>query len=67
VGRTIELNQLPYKIVGVMGPAQDFGIDALAGGLSSKATDLFLPLGARDTIRNQFNESYLPGFKRASH
>src|SRR2546427_3906509 len=37
--RTIQLNQLPYKVIGVMGPEYDLGID-VAG-----AQDIFVPLG----------------------
>lgn len=67
IGRTFELNQTPYRIVGVMGP--DFRWPA--------RVDIWAPLGlARDQFKpdNRFNESYLcfarlrPGvsFARAS-
>lgn len=52
VGRSVELNQQPYKIIGVMGP--DFQWPS--------QTDLWAPLGlAPDAfvIDNIFNESYL--------
>ena len=52
VGRTVELNQQPYKIIGVMGP--DFQWPSQA--------DLWAPLGlAPDAfvIDNIFNENYL--------
>jgi predicted permease len=51
LGRTIELNRLPYRIIGVMGP--EFRWPA--------ATDLWVPLGlaAEDySPGNRFNESY---------
>jgi len=51
VGRTIELNQLPYRIVGVMGPEFRWPVDV----------DLWVPLGLADseyTENNRFNESY---------
>jgi predicted permease len=51
LGRTIELNRLPYHIIGVMGP--EFRWPA--------ATDLWVPLGlaAEDySPGNRFNESY---------
>src|SRR5437867_2756 len=41
VGKTIELNQLPYKVVGVIGPEHDMGIDW--SGQPTKQ-DLFVPL-----------------------
>jgi predicted permease len=51
LGRTIELNQKPYHIVGVMGPEFRWPAD----------TDLWVPLGlaAEDySPGNRFNESY---------
>jgi hypothetical protein len=51
VGRTIELNQLPYRIVGVMGPEFRWPANV----------DLWAPLGLADgeyTEGNRFNESY---------
>jgi predicted permease len=51
VGRTIDLNQLPYRIVGVMGPEFRWPVDV----------DLWVPLGLADTQYtegNRFNESY---------
>ena len=51
IGRTIELNQMPYRIVGVMGPEFRWPIDV----------DLWAPLGLPDTEYtegNRFNESY---------
>jgi predicted permease len=51
VGRTIELNQMPYRIVGVMGPEFRWPVDV----------DLWAPLGLADsqyTEGNRFNESY---------
>ncbi len=51
LGRTIELNQLPYRIVGVMGP--EFSWPA--------ATDVWVPLGSAPTNadpRNRFNENF---------
>ena len=52
LGRTIELNQQPYRIIGVMGP--DFRFPA--------NIDLWTPLGlAQDAYNpdNRFNENYL--------
>jgi predicted permease len=52
VGRTVELNQQPYKIIGVMGPEFQWPAQA----------DLWAPLGlAPDAfvIDNIFNENYL--------
>ncbi|MGD0363019.1 MAG: ABC transporter permease [Bryobacteraceae bacterium] len=51
VGRTIELNRLPYRIVGVMGPEFRWPADI----------DLWAPLGLPEsayTEGNRFNESY---------
>jgi MacB-like periplasmic core domain len=51
IGRTIELNQLLYRIVGVMGPEFRWPVDV----------DLWVPLGLADsqyTENNRFNESY---------
>jgi predicted permease len=51
LGRTIELNRLPYRVIGVMGP--EFRWPA--------ATDLWVPLGlaAEDySPGNRFNENY---------
>jgi predicted permease len=51
VGRTIELNRLPYRIVGVMGPEFRWPVDI----------DLWAPLGLPEsayTEGNRFNESY---------
>ncbi|HYL77417.1 MAG TPA: ABC transporter permease [Bryobacteraceae bacterium] len=51
LGRTIELNQTPYKIVGVMGPEFSWPAN----------TDLWIPLGLPDNAfnsGNRFNESY---------
>jgi predicted permease len=65
VGRSIELNREPYKIVGVMGP--DF--------LWPNPTDLWAPLGLKPddfAIDNIFNENYFavgrlrPGVKLAN-
>lgn len=52
VGRSVELNQQPYKIIGVMGPEFQW----------PSQTDLWAPLGlAPDAfdIANIFNENYL--------
>jgi len=51
IGRTIELNELPYRIVGVMGPEFRWPV----------GVDLWAPLGLADsqyTENNRFNESY---------
>jgi predicted permease len=51
VGRSIELNQVAYRIVGVMGPEFRWPVDV----------DLWAPLGLDDkqhTENNRFNESY---------
>ena len=51
VGRSIELNQTTYRIVGVMGPEFRWPVDV----------DLWAPLGLADTEyteSNRFNESY---------
>ena len=51
IGRTLELNQMPYRIVGVMGPEFRWPVDV----------DLWAPLGLADsqyTEGNRFNESY---------
>ena len=52
VGSTVELNQQPYKIIGVMGPEFQW----------PSQTDLWTPLGLAPSdlvIDNLFNESYL--------
>jgi len=51
IGRGIELNRMPYRVVGVMGPEFRWPAD----------TDVWVPLGlARDAYNtgNRFNESY---------
>ncbi|HUE22945.1 MAG TPA: ABC transporter permease [Bryobacteraceae bacterium] len=51
IGRTIEMNQLNYRIVGVMGPEFRWPVDV----------DLWVPLGLANsqyTEGNRFNESY---------
>jgi predicted permease len=51
IGRTMELNQQHYRIVGVMGPEFRWPVDV----------DLWVPLGLPDseyTEGNRFNESY---------
>ncbi len=51
VGRTIELNQTPYHIIGVMGAEFQWPV----------GTDLWAPLGLEDSQyseNNRFNESY---------
>ncbi|MGA3039672.1 MAG: ABC transporter permease, partial [Bryobacteraceae bacterium] len=51
IGRSIELNQLSYRIVGVMGPEFRWPVDV----------DLWVPLGLANsqyTENNRFNESY---------
>lgn len=53
VGRTIELNQKPYRVVGIMGP--DFH-------WPNTQTDLWVPMGLAPTdfdLGNTFNENYL--------
>ena len=52
IGRTIQLNETPYRVVGVMGP--EFRFPA--------GVDLWVPLGLAATSfteQNRFNESYL--------
>jgi predicted permease len=52
IGRTIQLNETPYRVVGVMGP--EFRFPA--------GIDLWVPLGlsaSTFTEQNRFNESYL--------
>lgn len=51
LGRTLELNQKPYRVVGVMGPEFRWPANV----------DLWVPLGLppeRFTERNRFNENY---------
>ena len=51
VGRSIELNQMSYRIVGVMGPEFRWPVDV----------DLWVPLGLAEneySENNRFNESY---------
>ncbi len=51
IGSVMELNQIPYRIVGVMGPEFRWPVDV----------DLWVPLGLADrqyTENNRFNESY---------
>ncbi len=51
LGKTIELNQTPYRIVGVMGPEFNWPANV----------DIWVPLGLEDSAydpRNRFNESY---------
>src|SRR5205814_5703540 len=58
VGKTIELNQLPYRVIGVMGPEHDTGI-GWSGHMAQQ--DLFLPLGLPAKAygaANRFNQSY---------
>ncbi len=51
LGKTIELNQVPYRIVGVMGPEFNWPANV----------DIWVPLGLPDDAynpQNRFNESY---------
>ena len=51
LGRVIELNQQPYRIIGVMGPEFRWPADV----------DLWVPLGLADALynpQNRFNENY---------
>ena len=51
LGRTIELNQVPYRIVGVMGPEFNWPANV----------DVWVPLGLADDAynpQNRFNENY---------
>ncbi len=59
VGKTIELDRLPYKVVGIMGPAYAVGVGEL-DGLGSQPHDIFVPIGVRiDSPRIRFTETFL--------
>ncbi len=60
LGKTIELDQLAYKIVGVMRPEYTASVHEL-GGLGGQAQDLFVPLAYRPTAdpRMRYLESFL--------
>jgi len=56
LGRTIELNQTPYHIVGVMGPEFNWPAN----------TDIWVPLGLPDNAYNpgnRFNEAYFAAMR----
>ncbi len=59
IGKTIVLDQRPYKIIGVMQPQYVAGVNEL-GKLSGQPYDLFVPLAARaDTPPILYNPTYL--------
>ena len=59
VGKTIELNQAPYRVIGVMGADQNVGV-GWSGEMDRQ--DLFVPIGLPSkayAAENRFNQSYL--------
>src|SRR5262249_17114309 len=60
LGKIIELDQVPYRVVGVMRPEFTASIHEL-GGLGGQAQDLFVPLAFRPTAdpRTRYLESFL--------
>jgi putative ABC transport system permease protein len=59
LGRTIVLDQSPYKVIGVMRPEYTANVNEL-GGLSVQRPEIFVPLAAHADIPPIFyNETYL--------
>ena len=59
VGKTIHLDQRPYRIIGVMRPEYSSHVNEL-GGVTGPPHDLFVPLAARaDSPAILYNETYL--------
>ncbi len=58
VGKTILLDQRPYKIVGILKPDYVGALGEM-GGVGEQPRDLVLPLTIRDDERTRYNESYL--------
>jgi predicted permease len=59
IGKTIDLDQVPYKVIGIMRPEYTAGVNEL-GGLTGHAQDIFLPLGFRPANdRARYTETLL--------
>ncbi len=66
VGKSIELDQVPYQVIGIMRPESATTVNEL-GGLSGQSVDIFTPMAARATTpRIQYTETYL-GVARLKH
>ena len=59
VGKSIDLDQIPYKVIGVMRPEYSIATNEL-GGLRAGSQDLFVPLAARaESPGIRYSETYL--------
>jgi predicted permease len=58
VGKTILLDQRPYKIVGILKPDY-LGALGEMGGVGEQPKDLVFPMTIRDDPRSRYNENYL--------
>lgn len=59
VGKTIELDKLPYRVIGIMRPEHRVSLNE-AGGLNAEPHEIFVPMGARaDNPRDRYTERYL--------
>jgi predicted permease len=58
VGKTILLDQRPYKIVGILKPDYVGAVGEM-GGVGEQPKDLVFPMTIRDDPRARYNESYL--------
>ena len=66
VGKSIELDQVPYQVIGIMRPESATTVNEL-GGLSGQSVDIFTPMAARATTpRIRYTETYL-GVARLKH
>jgi macrolide transport system ATP-binding/permease protein len=59
IGKTIELDQVPFKVVGIMRPEYTASVSEI-GGAGGQAQDVFLPLAFRPTDdRLRYTETFL--------
>jgi putative ABC transport system permease protein len=60
VGKIIELDQVPYKVVGIMRPEYTASVNEL-GSIAGQPQDIFVPLGIRTSNdpRIRYNETFL--------
>ena len=57
VGKTIDLDARPYRVIGVMRP--EYTALTEVGGLNGQPPDVFVPSAVRETPANRFIETFL--------
>ena len=57
VGKTIDLDDRPNRVIGVMGP--EYTALTEVGGLNGQPPDVFVPSAVRETAANRFIETFL--------